>query len=453
MFEGESYWIAKLIFQKGLALTYFVAFTVALKQYTGLVGEKGILPIEELVREKDLREVLSLFYFFNSDFIIKLAASSGVILSLVGLFGFGDVLGNFSYVAVWGSMWLLFLSFKNTGQIFYYSGSSLNEAGFLAIFLGPSGLAVPSLLVLLMRWFLFRMMFGAGLIKFRRGDEKWKNLTALDYFYKIQSCPNPLSKLFHKLPTLIKKLGVLFNHFTLLVVPFLFFLPQPYASIAGGFTVAHQILIVLSGNFYWLNLLTVAATAFTFSDQVIMNIFSISRNLTTTPYSNEGLIVILAGLIAVRSIPATHRMFLKSDFNSRSYSILRLVNTYGRYSVVYEQKKEVIIKGLKDGEWREYEFYGKTSKLNPPRFIAPYVHRLDSVLWFAAHKPEKKRELIKRILQSLSRGSEPVEKLFKKVPFEEPPEKIKAEVYEYEFNDKENGDYWKREKLEEIEQL
>lgn len=452
MYGGENYWIAKILFQKGLASVYLIAFLVAYRQYSGLVGKDGILPIESFIEDKEFSEALSIFYFFNSDRFLKFSATSGILLSVIALTGTADIFGNLSYMTVWGSMWFLFLSFKNTGQEFYPSGNSLVEAGFLAIFLAP-GIATPLLLVVLFRWFLFRMIFGAGLIKIVKGDEKWRDLTALNYFYKIQGSPNPLSKYFHKLPESVKKSGALFNHVVLLIVPFLFFAPQPYASIAGALIILHQLLILLSGNFYWLNLLTMTATAFTFSDELLIQLGAPDLAQGVTFSSFSGATIVLAGLIGIRSIPAVHNMLTGQDFSSTSYSPLRLVNTYGRYSIVYKEKKEVIIKGFKNGEWQEYEFYGKTSKLKRPRFIAPYTHRLDDVLWFVAHKPGENREFTGKILSKLKQGENKVESLFRDVHFEEPPEKIKAEIYRYDFDDKEDRDYWRREKIDEILQI
>ena len=49
------------------------------------------------------------------------------------------------------------------------------------------------------RWTLFRLMFGAGLIKLR-GDPCWRDLTCLDYYFETQPMPNPLSWYFHWMP-------------------------------------------------------------------------------------------------------------------------------------------------------------------------------------------------------------------------------------------------------------
>lgn len=40
LYGENSYWLVKIILTKGLAFTYLIAFTVALRQYRGLVGEK-----------------------------------------------------------------------------------------------------------------------------------------------------------------------------------------------------------------------------------------------------------------------------------------------------------------------------------------------------------------------------------------------------------------------------
>ena len=59
---------------------------------------------------------------------------------------------------------------------------------------------LPSMwMIWIWRWMLFRLMFGAGLIKLR-GDPCWRNLTCLDYYFETQPMPNPLSWYFHWLP-------------------------------------------------------------------------------------------------------------------------------------------------------------------------------------------------------------------------------------------------------------
>ena len=57
----------------------------------------------------------------------------------------------------------------------------------------------PFPIIVLFRWLIFRIMLGSGLIKIR-GDEIWRNGTALYYHFETQPIPGPLSRWFHFLP-------------------------------------------------------------------------------------------------------------------------------------------------------------------------------------------------------------------------------------------------------------
>ena len=150
----------------------------------------------------------------------------------------------------------------NVGQTFYGFGweTLLLEAGFLAIFLGPASTAPPTLVLWLYRWLLFRVEFGAGLIKLR-GDRCWRDLSCLDYHHETQPLPGPLSWFFHHLPRPVHRAEVLANHAAQLVVPFGLFAPQPVAGIAALVIVVTQAWLLASGNFSWLNLLTIVLAA------------------------------------------------------------------------------------------------------------------------------------------------------------------------------------------------
>src|SRR5436309_980338 len=76
--------------------------------------------------------------------------------------------------------------------------------------------APPPLLTYLWRWTLFRVMFGAGLIKVR-GDSCWRDLTCLDYYFETQPIPNPASWYFHWMPWWVHQSGVVANHIAELI--------------------------------------------------------------------------------------------------------------------------------------------------------------------------------------------------------------------------------------------
>ena len=96
----------------------------------------------------------------------------------------------------------------------------------------------------------------SGLIKLR-GDPCWRDLTCLDYHHETQPMPGPLSWFFHHLPKPLHRVEVAGNHFAQLVVPFALFAPQPVASVAAAIVIVTQLWLVLSGNFAWLNWLTI----------------------------------------------------------------------------------------------------------------------------------------------------------------------------------------------------
>jgi RsiW-degrading membrane proteinase PrsW (M82 family) len=188
---SESYWLVRFLFQRALAVIYLFAFLVAANQFRPLAGADGLLPIDEYVDAASFRERPSLFYFKPDDRVVGAAAWTGVGLSVLALAGvpywLPDAFAIPASVLLWATLWGLYLSFVNAGRIFYGYGweSMLLETGFLTVFLGAGGTGPPVVVIWLLKWVLFRNMFGAGLIKIR-GDDCWRDLTCLDYHYEGQ---------------------------------------------------------------------------------------------------------------------------------------------------------------------------------------------------------------------------------------------------------------------------
>jgi hypothetical protein len=73
----------------------------------------------------------------------------------------------------------------------------------------PIHTPVPKVTILSIRWFIFRIMIGSGLIKLRSKDNKWKDLTVMNYFYETMVRTFkllPLKKLELKLTTISNSL-------------------------------------------------------------------------------------------------------------------------------------------------------------------------------------------------------------------------------------------------------
>ena len=239
-FNAPEYWLGRLILERGIAVVYVFAFVAAARQFRALIGEHGLLPVPRYLAGQSFRRTPSVFHVHYSDRFFATVAWLGALLSAAMAVGLAAVLPLWAAVLVWLLLWVLYLSIVNVGQTWYSFGweSLMLEAGFLAIFLGNDRVAPPLLTMWLARLLLFRLEFGAGLIKLR-GDSCWRDLTALYYHHETQPMPGPLSWFFHHLPKPLHRVEVLGNHFAQLIVPFGLFAPQPVASIvpSGGVAV------------------------------------------------------------------------------------------------------------------------------------------------------------------------------------------------------------------------
>src|SRR4051794_31118992 len=387
--ELAGYWYSRFVFERGLALIYLIAFIVVVNQFIPLLGERGLLPVPRFVEAVPFRVSPSLFYFRATDVVFRVAGWLGVLLSLVALTGLVQHRSALAGAVVWALLWVLYLSFVNVGQTFYGFGweSLLLELGFFTIFAGATT-AEPSLILnWIYRWTLFRLMFGAGLIKIR-GDQCWRDLTCLDYYFETQPIPNPLSWYSHWLPRSVLHGGVAFNHFVELIVPFGFFLPQPYAGIAGIVTILFQFTLILGGDLSWLNWLTVVLAIATIDDRFLAWLPIARPPLRPVPDAQKIATVGLAAVVVLLSIAPTLNMLSSGQVMNTSFNPLQIVNTYGAFGSVTRDRSEIVIEGTDadtiaaDTVWKEYEFKGKPGDVmhRPPQ-VAPYHLRLDWLMW------------------------------------------------------------------------
>jgi hypothetical protein len=454
----DSYWLTRLVLQRGIALVYLIAFISVIHQFKPLLGEHGLLPVPQFVKQVPFIESPSIFFRFPTNFAFGLFGWIGIALSAFALSGFSEKFGNLISAGTWGALWLIYLSFVNVGQTFYSFGweTMLLEAGFLAIFLGSERSKPSYLIILLYNWLLFRVMFGAGLIKIR-GDTCWRDLTCLQYHYETQPMPNPFSWYFHWLPVWIHKTGVIFNHFTELVIPFAYFAPYRICAVAGLITIFFHSWLFASGNYSFLGLLTMVLALSTISDSWLKHVIRVHPPELTKPgrlYTSATLGVTL--LVAALSFFTITNMMSKNQLMNASFEPLHLVNTYGAFGTITQPRYEVIIEGTEDPvltettRWREYEFIGKPGDVNrtPPQ-IAPYHLRLDWLMWFAALSTPAQQPWFISLIEKILEGDKAVLGLLQYNPFpDKPPTYVRALLYEYHFTTPEErrrtGAIWKR---------
>lgn len=455
--EAPDYWLARLVIERGIGAIYAIAFLVALRQFTPLLGERGLLPVPQFVAYVPFRASPSLFHLRYSDRLLRVCAWTGLVLGVLVVAGVPDSWPLPLEMLVWAALWGLYLSIVNVGQTFYSFGweTLLLEAGFLAIFLGPAWTVPPLPLIYLIRWLLFRLEFGAGLIKMR-GDECWRDLTCLYYHHETQPMPNPLSWHFHRLPKVLHRAEVLGNHVAQLVVPWFLFAPQPVATIAGLVIIATQSWLVLSGNFSWLNVITIVLAFASFDDAALGRALPIGPAPLESSLPHAVLVIALTLLVLALSYRPAKNLLSSGQLMNSSFDPLHLVNTYGAFGSVTKKRYEVIIEGTTDrdptsaSEWREYEFKAKPGDVRrrPPQY-APYHLRLDWLMWFAAFSSPRYHDWFMPLLGKLLEGDRPTLALLRRDPFPDgPPQVVRGRLWLYRFTTAaerhETGAWWHR---------
>jgi len=338
---------------------------------------------------------------------------------------------------------------------------------------------VPTVTIWAMRWFLFRIMIGAGLIKLRSGDPKWKlnNLSTMNYFYETQPVPNPLTKFFHMAPKVWHKFEVLSNHFVELIAPWLLIMPwlgRKYIIAGGMIQLVFQSILITSGNLSFLNWLTMLPAIYCFDDAFLSKLFTpgFTTSASIASYTHlsasgagfgqlfrKSANIFFAALIIKLSIPVVKNLSSKKQLMNASFDPLRLVNTYGAFGTVEEERIELIIEAAEDynGPWLEYQFKVKPGDVTrPPRFISPYHYRLDWLMWIAscAGSIERSPWMFKLLLKLMEQEEE-VCRLLDIDPFSPKngnadigrPKYIRVEKYRYKFNNARGEPYWTRKRI------
>lgn len=232
---ATSWWLTRFVLLRFLGLVYLTGFLVAAHQLVPLVGHDGLTSadvyLERVQEQKGGRweaflEMPTIFHWNCSDAFLQGVAWTGVVLSAL-------VLAGFANVPIMLVLWILYLSISHVGGLWYGYGwdMQLPETGFLGVLLCPwldprpfARRAPPVIVLWLYRWLIFRIMIGAFLIKWR-GDEVWRDYSALFYHYETQPVPNPLARYLHFAPQWTQQFGVWWNHVVEAIVPIFIFLP------------------------------------------------------------------------------------------------------------------------------------------------------------------------------------------------------------------------------------
>lgn len=477
----HSHWGTRQLFLRALGLIYFIAIVSLWVQIDGLIGSNGILPIKnflELINENlgegQFFQFPTLFWLNQNDFFINLVCIVGILFSVVSM------IWPFS-IALWISLWLIYLSLVVGGQTFlsFQWDILLLETGFLAIFLNPvniipkwSSREAPSKIVVwLHRWLLFRLMFASGAVKLVSGDESWSNLTALNYYYQTQPIPPWTAWYFHQFPVWFHKMSVTGMFFIELVVPFFIFAPRRVRLWAAIIILSFQILIITTGNYGYFNLLAIVLCLWFLDDSIwpikkikdfVLKINFLNHIKTITKKRNltNWIFVPLCFVILINSTFLLSNATFRKSWHwpiwvtklYESTSPFHIVNSYGLFQVMTKERPEIIIEGSNNAsDWQAYIFKYKLVDLNQrPVFVAPHQPRLDWQMWFAALGNYQRNPWFVSFCVRIMQESKPVLDLLKENPFpNKPPQYLRARLFNYEFtNHSEKStleNWWKRE--------
>ena len=268
--------------------------------------------------------------------------------------------------------------------------------------------------------------------------------------------PNPLSWYFHWMPQWVHTAGVVINHIVEVIVPFAYFAPQPFASIAGMVTILFQAVLIASGNLSWLNWLTVVLCVPLIDDRWL-NWLPVSppADLSAVPAYPIAMYVVAAA-VAWLSIGPVSNLVSSGQLMNASFEPLHLVNTYGAFGSISRERYEIVLEGTSDSAvtesttWQEYEFKGKPGDpgRRPPQ-VAPYHLRLDWLMWFEAMAPSPQSGWFFNVLVSLLKGESGPLSLLRVNPFPNaPPRYVRARYYRYTFTTPDDhhrtGRWWNR---------
>ncbi|MGK5595459.1 MAG: lipase maturation factor family protein [Parachlamydiaceae bacterium] len=456
MISPDNYQIGIELFMRLLGLIYFFAFGAFIFQIQGLLGEKGILPMKELLNHLQYEmgrsswfKLPSIFWFNYQDYMLKGVVIFGTAISLLL---FLNLLPAPLLLLI---LYLLYLSIVSVGQDFLSFGWELFllELTAQAFFLSLS--PTNTFIWLSLNFLLFRFHFQGGIVKLLSKDPHWRNLTAVAYHYQSQPIPNTQAWFAHKLPLWFHKLSTLAMFIIELVIPFLLFVNLDSVRLIVFICFfGLQWMIWFTGNFSYLNHLTAVFSLLLISDVYLSTLFE-------TPASqNPGLFlditVSMAGLafIALQLIVFWNHLI---SFNWLFHRILtkiqpwHIANRYGIFAIMTTTRCEVVIEGSQDGfVWKEYSFYFKPSEINRrPRRNSPYQPRIDWQAWFLPFTTFYQATWFQNFLFKLLHGEKSVTELLRVNPFSKtPPRYVRAILYEYKYSTLQEraamGIWWRR---------
>jgi hypothetical protein len=289
------------LFLVSMSIIYAFAFASLYWQQSGLYSDNGILPLRIQIQQQNPTKLLlvKLAQLFNwtpyrtMEFVLLISI---LLSSLMIIF---KCLRTSLTFAI---LWLAYYScFQLAGQFLHFQWDTLLlEAGFLTIILAPlrifyikrkakeDFLYQDRITLWLIRWLAFRLLFASGIVKLTGGDKTWWDLTATTFHYQSQCIPTPLAYYAHLVPVWLHKLSTVLVYMFMSGTGILFFSPfRLHRLIAFVIQTGLQVLLALTGNYNFFNLLTLVLCFGLIDDQFLgySQWESVEEEKSRTPFS------------------------------------------------------------------------------------------------------------------------------------------------------------------------
>jgi hypothetical protein len=469
--RDESFATGTRIFVGTVAVSNAAAFGSIWVQWRGLFGPSGILPAgqfllaaREQLGTRAYFDLPTLCWAFGTGRFIEILCLLGIGLSLLLLAGYAPAV-------CLGLIWVFHLSLVSVGQIFFdfQWDALLLESTLIAVWLVPWTLGrargphdPPRLARYLAWWLLFRLMFLSGIVKLTSGDPTWRNLTALAFHYQTQPLPSPLAWYFQQFPLWLQKLSCAVMFTIELLAPLCIPGPRALRHAAMASMIALQVLIALTGNYAYFNLLSIGLCLACVNDAWWLRVrpgingsFGIDTPIFRPPATLlRWFAALYVGITFFESAAAVSRGAAGSPLVRAVASAVgpfRSLNDYGLFAVMTTERPELVFEGSDDGsDWREYGLPFKPGDLaRRPRWVAPYQPRLDWQLWFAALEAPDNNTWVGTVCARILNNDRDVLGLFAVNPFaDHAPHLVRVVRYQYEFTSlaerASTGNWWRR---------
>ena len=423
----DNFSYSSYLYGKSLGIVALVAFVSLGSQISELIGSKGIIPFEQDlihiqnvignnndvgISKYQLRPTL--FWFFKSDLALNTYLALGVVTSIFIILGFLQPVALFF-------LWILYLSFVVITEPFFNFqwDSLLLESLFISVFFVPWTLRNSSKYIIaplaIFRWLiwllLFKVLFESGIVKFTyfssEGSNAWLDMTALDFHYWTQPLPHGLSWYLSKMPNFFHQLSLVFIYFSELVVPFGIFFPRKIRRFSCFIIIIFQLLIMLTGNYGFFNILIISLAVTLIDDQWF------KEGLKKTKLLKKNIMeaLFIVNIKKILSVPIsiifilTFYIYLMKDIKGNRIKLntnitistiennlidyikrYRLFNAYGLFRVMTKDRPEILIETMdKDSIWSVLNFkYKPSSPSSKLSLSIPHMPRIDWQLWFEA---------------------------------------------------------------------